>query len=52
MYALQATVNASGLEPALQEQLKLRVPQINGCAFCIDHHFREATAKGERPERL
>jgi AhpD family alkylhydroperoxidase len=47
MYALQAAVNASGLEPSLQELIKLRVSQINGCAFCIDMHFREATAKGE-----
>src|SRR5215469_13013386 len=52
MYGLQAAVNASGLEPTLQELIKLRVSQINGCAFCIDMHFREATAKGERPERL
>ncbi|HEY1186954.1 MAG TPA: carboxymuconolactone decarboxylase family protein [Gemmata sp.] len=52
MYALQAAVNASGLEPALQELVKLRVSQINGCAFCIDMHSREAMAKGERPERL
>src|SRR5262249_2298102 len=52
MYALQAAVNASGLEPPVQELIKLRVSQINGCAFCIDMHFREATAKGEKPERL
>ncbi|MCE9563250.1 MAG: carboxymuconolactone decarboxylase family protein [Planctomycetes bacterium] len=52
MYGLQAAVNASGLEPTLQELIKLRVSQINGCAFCIDMHFREATAKGEKLERL
>ena len=52
MYALQAAVNASGLEPSLQELVKLRVSQINGCAYCIDLHSREATAKGEKPERL
>jgi AhpD family alkylhydroperoxidase len=52
MYALQAAVNASGLEPNLQELIKLRVSQINGCAFCIDMHFREAKAKGEKEERL
>ena len=52
MYALQAAVNASGLEPSLQELIKLRVSQINGCAFCIDMHFREAKAKGEKEERL
>ena len=52
MYALQTAVNASGLEPTLQELIKLRVSQINGCAFCIDMHFREAKAKGEKEERL
>jgi AhpD family alkylhydroperoxidase len=52
MYALQGAVNASGLEPSLQELIKLRVSQINGCAFCIDMHFREALAKGEKIERL
>ena len=52
MYGLQAAVNASGLEPTLQELVKLRVSQINGCAFCIDMHSREATARGEKPERL
>jgi AhpD family alkylhydroperoxidase len=52
MYGLQAVVNTSGLEPTLQELIKLRVSQINGCAFCIDMHFREAKAKGEKEERL
>jgi AhpD family alkylhydroperoxidase len=52
MYALQAAVNSSGLEPSLLELIKLRVSQINGCAFCIDLHFREARAKGEKEERL
>src|SRR3954447_2436107 len=52
MYGLQAAVNAGGLEPSLQELIKLRVSQVNGCAFCIDMHFREARAKGEREERL
>jgi AhpD family alkylhydroperoxidase len=52
MYALQAAVNSSGLEPSLQELIKLRVSQVNGCAFCIDMHFREAKAKGEKEERL
>ena len=52
MYGLQAAVNGSGLEASLQELIKLRGSQINGCAFCIDMHFREATAKGEKAERL
>ncbi len=52
MLALQAAVNASGLEPALRALIQMRVSQINGCAHCLDMHFREATAKGEKPERL
>ncbi len=52
MFALQTAVNTSGLESSLLELIKLRVSQINGCAFCIDLHFREAKAKGEKEERL
>lgn len=52
MYALQTAVNGSGLESSLLELIKLRVSQINGCAFCIDMHFREAKAQGEKEERL
>jgi AhpD family alkylhydroperoxidase len=52
MYSLQTVVNSSGLEPSVLELIKLRVSQINGCAFCIDLHFREAKAKGEKEERL
>jgi AhpD family alkylhydroperoxidase len=52
MLALQAAVEATGLDPALQTLVQMRVSQINGCAHCLDMHFREATAKGEKPERL
>jgi AhpD family alkylhydroperoxidase len=52
MYALQAAVNSSGLEKPLMELVKLRASQINGCAFCIDMHFREAQSAGESPQRL
>jgi AhpD family alkylhydroperoxidase len=52
MLALQTAVNESGLEPSLLELVKLRVSQLNGCALCIDLHFREATARGERAARL
>ena len=52
MYALQAAVNNSGLEKPLMELIKLRASQINGCAFCIDMHFREAQSAGESPQRL
>ncbi len=50
--SLQAYVNQSGLEPALLELVKIRASQINGCAFCLAMHYRDARALGERPERL
>jgi AhpD family alkylhydroperoxidase len=46
LFALGAQVEASGLEPALLELLKLRASQINGCAFCIA--WREAPLYTER----
>jgi AhpD family alkylhydroperoxidase len=52
MMALQQVVNRCGLEPALMELVKLRASQINGCAFCIDMHFRDAKKRGEEDNRL
>jgi AhpD family alkylhydroperoxidase len=52
MMALQGAVNKSSLEPSLMELVKMRASQINGCAFCIDMHSREAMAKGETAQRL
>jgi AhpD family alkylhydroperoxidase len=50
--ALSDVVKDSGLEPSLQHLVKLRASQINGCAFCIDMHAREARADGETEERI
>jgi AhpD family alkylhydroperoxidase len=52
MVALQAYVDRSGLEFALLELVKIRASQINGCAFCLAMHVRDARAHGEREERL
>ena len=52
MLALQAQVNASGLEKPLMELVKIRASQINGCAFCLDMHTRDARAQGEREVRI
>jgi AhpD family alkylhydroperoxidase len=52
MLALQKVVNQCGLEPSLMELVKLRASQINGCAFCIDMHFRDAKRQGENENRL
>lgn len=40
------------LDPVIRELVKIRVSQVNGCAFCIDMHTKDARAAGEREERL
>jgi AhpD family alkylhydroperoxidase len=52
MLRLDTAVGESGLDSQLQELVKFRVAQINGCAYCMDMHSRDAVAGGERPERL
>ncbi len=52
MMALEETVAHSGLEKPLVELVKTRASQINGCAFCLHMHTRDARAGGESEERL
>jgi AhpD family alkylhydroperoxidase len=52
MVALETAVQRSGLEPTLVELLKVRASQINGCAFCLHTHTRDARARGETEQRL
>jgi len=52
MFALEKASSSTGLEPSLRELVKLRVSQINGCAFCVDLHSRDARKAGETEERL
>lgn len=52
MFAMEAVVHRLGLEPALLDLVKVRASQINGCAFCIDMHHREALERGESLQRL
>jgi AhpD family alkylhydroperoxidase len=52
MAALESYVQKSGIEPALIDLIKTRASQINGCAYCIHMHTREARARGESEERL
>jgi len=42
----------SGLEPSLLELVKLRASQINGCAYCLDMHTKDARARGESEQRI
>ncbi|MBP0444541.1 carboxymuconolactone decarboxylase family protein [Roseomonas sp. SSH11] len=52
MIGLEKAVTSSGLEHGLIELVKTRASQINGCAFCIDMHTRDAMKAGESPARL
>src|SRR5437764_7918329 len=52
MAGLERYVRESGLEPSLLELIKLRASQINGCAYCIDMHWKDARARGESEQRL
>ena len=49
---LHQYVAGCGLEPSLIELVYLRVSQINGCAYCIDLHWREAAKAGVDPRKL
>ncbi len=52
MLAFENAVKTSGLEHSLIELVKTRASQINGCAYCIHMHTRDARASGESEERL
>ena len=52
MRGLEAYVAGSGLDPALLELVKVRVSQMNRCAFCLDMHTTVARSRGEKEERL
>lgn len=49
---LERYVNQCGLEPSLLDLVRMRVSQMNNCAFCIDIHTKDARAKGESEQRL
>lgn len=49
---LENYIERAGLEPDLVELVKLRASQINGCAYCIDMHTKDARSRGESEQRL
>jgi len=49
---VEEVLKASGFDPILRHLIKLRVSQINGCAYCVNMHNREAREDGETNERL
>ncbi len=52
MHGMQRYLDDCGLERSLLELVRLRASQINGCAYCVDMHTKDARAAGETEQRL
>ncbi len=52
MYALEGYLAGTQLSKTHKELLKIRASQINGCAFCIDMHTKDALKNGETNQRI
>ena len=52
MMGLETYLASCGLERGLMHLIKLRVSQLNGCAYCIDMHSKDLRASGEPEQRL
>lgn len=52
LWAVEKYVHSSGLEPRLLELVKFRASTLNGCAFCVDMHSKDARIAGETEQRL
>jgi AhpD family alkylhydroperoxidase len=52
LLGVEKVIASSSLEPTLLELVKVRASQINGCAFCLDMHTKDARAIGEDEQRL
>lgn len=52
MYALENYLKTTRIDPRHKELIKIRASQINGCAFCIDMHTKDARKLGETEQRI
>src|ERR671925_1610333 len=52
LLTLEKYVHKCGLDPKLLELVKMRASQLNGCAYCLDMHSKDARAMGETEQRL
>jgi AhpD family alkylhydroperoxidase len=52
MLGLEAAITRGSIERPLIELVKMRASQINGCAYCLDMHSKDARAAGESEQRL
>ncbi|MGH3906292.1 MAG: carboxymuconolactone decarboxylase family protein [Pseudonocardiaceae bacterium] len=51
-HTVMTAARKAGIEPAILNLVKLRASQLNGCAFCLDMHSREARQEGESEQRI
>jgi len=52
MFGLKKYLSSCGLDDKIRDLVKIRAPQINGCAFCVEMHASEARGRGESGEHL
>lgn len=52
MFLLEEAARTCGLEQSLLELVRMRASQVNGCAYCLDMHSKDARAEGESEQRL
>lgn len=52
LLAMQSIIEAGGLDAKLLHLVQMRASQINGCAYCLDMHSKDARAAGETEQRL
>ena len=52
MLGLERQIRQAGLDHGLLDLVRMRASQINGCAYCLDMHSKEARANGETEQRL
>ena len=52
LLALEAHLQTTGIEPLHKELIKIRASQINGCAYCLDMHTKDARKLGETEQRI
>ena len=52
MFGLERQIRKAGLDHRLLDLVRMRASQINGCAYCLDMHSKDARAKGETEQRL
>jgi len=52
MFSLESYLAQAGISKTLKELIKIRASQINGCAYCLDMHTKDALKNGETNQRI